>query len=188
MSTRIFQMVAFMLAAGAWSPASAQSHATDQGSWIVGGGAGLSNQSFSYSLDGDRLKFSSTYASLTPRVQYFVRPGLALGGGLNLAHMRTDDHSSTRYGAGPAISYYFTAPERRILPYVSANTSFSRARGEEGRETGYGAAAGLLYMLTGSVGLDGSVFAQSQRWTETNDLEGTNRVLGLALGFSAFVY
>src|SRR5829696_7734300 len=104
-----------LLSAGA-TTLSAQSHALDQGSVILDGSAGLSSAGVG---NGDRL----TTATLAPRVQYFARPGLAVGGRALLYYFSSDGESTTSVGAGPELSYYFGPGEQVLHPFVSANTS-----------------------------------------------------------------
>lgn len=185
---RTVLLLALASAVGSLNAVQAQEHATDRGSLIVGGGAGLSSHSYSNNVAGDRQEWSSTLIYFSPRVQYFVLPGLAVGGTVDLTHMRTPENSSTSAGLGPTISYFFGAPEQALVPYISAQTAWHRALGEDYGQVGYGGAAGMLYMLTRSVGLDGSVFYRIQEVTGGAPSGARHRALGLAVGFSAFAF
>ena len=141
----------------------AQGYATGRGSLIVGGTAGLTTfRDQEPSVRNYSLHFS-------PRFQYFVSPGLGLGASVGLFHMRQGEDSSSSWGLGPEISYFFGEGERTLLPYVSALGSFS------GGEVNLGGAAGAIYMLTSSVGLDTSLFYRHQ-------------ITGAAVGITAFVF
>lgn len=156
----------------------AQEHATDRGSYILGGSAGLS----SYKHVGSSR---SAFMHLTPRVQYFVQPGLALGGSLRLAHSRHNGGSSTSYGAGPQVSYYFGNGEEALRPYVSGSTTYSNSSGGGDGVMAYGGNVGVLYLFTRSVGLDASLFYSAQSFPGSSS--GSD-VMGLAMGFSAFAF
>lgn len=157
----------------------AQEHATDRGSFILGGSAGLSSQK----VGGNR----STYMHLTPNVLYFVRPGLALGGTLSLSHSRYDEQSRTAYGVGPQISYYFGGGEQELRPYVSARSIYSDASGGDYGALWYGGNVGVLYLFTRSVGLDASLFYNTISYRGSGPPGGSD-VMGIALGFSAFAF
>jgi hypothetical protein len=60
------------------SAVQAQSYATDRGSFILGGSTGLSSHRSVQQYDPQRHDYRFTYVYMAPRVQYFVRPGLAL--------------------------------------------------------------------------------------------------------------
>jgi hypothetical protein len=158
----------------------AQEHATDRGSYIFGGSAGLSSHKAGESS-------RSTYMHMSPSVQYFVQPGLAIGGTLSLAHARYDAASMTTYGAGPTVSYYLGDGSQSLRPYLSGRTIYAGVSGSSGHALTYGGKAGVLYLFTRSVGLDASLFydAWSQRgsgFTSRSD------AFGVALGFSAFAF
>ena len=171
MSIRVAAFV-LLLSAGVTS-ASAQSHALDQGSVILDGSAGISSVGVG---DGDRL----TTATVAPRVQYFVRPGLAVGGRALLYYFSSDGESTTSVGAGPELTYYFGPAEQVLHPFVSANTSVGRQGG--GTTYGYEVSAGLLRMISRTVGLNGRLYYQAFDSTSNYD------TFGLALGFSAFTF
>lgn len=158
----------------------AQEHATDRGSYILGGAAGFTSHRI-----GDTR---SSYLYLNPNVQYFVRPGFAIGGTASLSRSSYKDESITAYGAGPQVSYYPGSQDQELRPYVSARAVISdMSRADHGIAT-YGGNVGLLYLITRSVGLDASLF-----YNRTSDLGGRGPrggadVLGLAVGFSAFAF
>jgi hypothetical protein len=158
----------------------AQEHATDRGSSILGGSAGLSSQKAGM---GSR----STYMHLNPSVQYFVQPGLAVGGTLSLARSSYDGASSTIYGAGPQVSYYFSNGEQALRPYLSGRTIYSGVSGGGDGVLTYGGNVGVLYLFTRSVGLDASVFYNA--WSARGSGPSARAdAMGLAVGFSAFAF
>ena len=180
---RTFAVCAILASAAVARPVSAQEYATDRGSLILGGSAGVTRSSYSQVLEGSTRDSHSTYAYLSPVVEYFVSPGLAVGGTLNVIHHGGDGSSFTSYGAGPIVSYYFGRGEQTVHPYVSGQASLSSAG--SGASGLYGASAGALYMLSRSVGLDAGVFYRRQ---SVADSESHSSNLGLALGFSAFTF
>jgi outer membrane protein W len=157
----------------------AQEHATDRGSFIVGGSAGLTSQK-----NGDHRY---THMHLRPSVQYFVQPGLALGGTLNLWQSRIEGRTMTAYGAGPQASYYFGGAEQALRPYVSGQTTYSAVRGEDPGVLTTGANLGVVYLFTRNIGLDASLFYS--RMSSTGSVSSASMdSMGLAVGFSAFAF
>ena len=159
-------LVMLAISLGATEALHAQGHATGRGNLIVSGSAGLST------FDGGELSGRQTAVHLFPHLQYFVSPGLALGGSVSIFHARSGDTSSTSWGVGPHASYFFGRGEQTLIPYVSAQGFYN---GGSFAEWNYGAAAGAVYMLTSSVGLDASVFYRDP-------------VAGIAVGITAFVF
>ena len=177
---RPFRVLVLTLASSLFltSALPAQEHATDRGSYILGGSAGLSSQK---NVGAER----STHMYFAPSVQYFVQPGLAIGGTLNLAHFRFDNQSITSYGAGPLLSYYFGAGEQSLRPYLSGRTIYSYARADVYGFLTYGGNVGVLYLLTRSVGLDASLFYNAVSYRGSSN---RTDAFGLAVGFSAFAF
>jgi hypothetical protein len=171
------------MAAAAALPARAQTYPTDRGSLLLGGSASLSATVFTQEVDGARERDAVAGASLNPDVQYFVRPGLAVGGELGLA---TDFEGAGAVSVGPRVSYYFGRGERRVYPYVSGGVSHVRAFGGD-RLTALTARTGGVFMFSRQVGLNAGLVYTG---FSADDEPGTERVdaFALALGFTAFTF
>ena len=187
-----------VLAAVSLAPAlaQAQTHAVDQGSVLLDGDITFSSSGSSEA--DDRI----TVLSFSPGAQVFAAPGLALGGGLLLGHQSYSGSSTTTYGIGPSVSYYFGASsERAVYPFLSANALYLVSRSEyeyefdfeggssEDSQFGYGASGGVLVMLAKGVGVSGSLYYNVIDYGE--DFEGEDlkgNTFGFALGIAAFVF
>ncbi len=161
-----------LLAVSLWLPVVAfgQASPIDKGSLIVGGNANLSAPSNGF--NGDR----SFNLTVSPSVQYFVAPGLALGGGVTLGVL------GKRFagGIGPKVSYFFKGKEERALyPFVSASASYFRAFGSDSGVADV--SGGAVLMIAKNVGLTGEAFY-------TQDLSDEANNLGLRFGITAFVF
>jgi hypothetical protein len=124
-----------------------------------------------------------TVAQLQPDVQYFVLPGLALGGSAGLS---TDFDGATAFAIGPQVSYYFGRGERRAYPYLSAGVSYQGLSGDD-PALGQNAAVGGVFMVSRAVGLDAGVRYSGFGF----DQDGTRSRIdsfALALGFTAFAF
>lgn len=158
----------------------AQEHATDRGSYIFGGSAGLSSHKAGESN-------RSTYMHMSPSIQYFVQPGLAIGGTLSLAHARYDGGSISSYGAGPTVSYYFGDGAQTLRPFLSGRTIYAGVSGDSDHALTYGGKLGVLYLFTRSVGLDASLFYDA--WSRRGSgFTSRSDAFGIAIGFSAFAF
>lgn len=163
----------------------AQNSPVDQGSVLVGGDASLtSTAADSDAASDDR----TTQFVLNPTSQYFIIPGVAVGGDVLFGYASDGNASVTRYGIGPAATYFFgRGDERSIYPFLSGSVGVIRVRDNNldtsGTQTSYRGAGGVLFMLTRSVGITGELFVQR---TDGNQLQ-TN-TFGLAFGVSAFVF
>jgi hypothetical protein len=98
-----------------------------------------------------------------------------LGGDALIYYADTD---GTAVGVGPAISYYFGSGNQKLHPFLAASTSLTHSGSTDDIDLTFRGSAGLLRMLSRSLGLDGRVYYQTG-WGPT--------VLGLGFGLSAFL-
>ncbi len=164
--------------------ARAQTFALDRGSWLVGGTAGFNSQKSS------GADSRTTFIFLDPDAQYFVAPGLALGGSLRLARSGSGSSHVSWLGAGPAVTYYFGRAPRPLHPYVGGSALLLRAQatgGPANTGTQLGVQAGLLLMLARNVGLDTGIYYDRSR-NRANDYSSDMSVYGLQLGIAAFLF
>ena len=181
--------------------AQAQSYPVDRGSWIVGGSASFTSQGGG---DADR----TTSVMLNPSAQFFVLPGLAVGGTLSFFYTSDDLFTTTGLGIGSAVSYYFGRGERTVYPFVSASLSINdlsfKADGDQVGSnidvsttgTTFDISGGVALMVAKNVGLTGEIFYLQQNLRETDNqgietLFGTNLdidMFGLRFGIAAFVF
>jgi len=186
-TTRCLPLVAFVciLMSTPLITAHAQTYSVDQGSVLIGGRANVT----SVETDTDGASDSDRVNQLlvNPTGQYFVTPGLAVGGDVLFSYASSDGTNVTRYGIGPAVTYFFGRGERRYYPFVSGSFGVTHARDDtlnEGRtQTRYRGSGGVLVMLSRNVGITGELFYQRI----DNDQLQTN-AFGLAFGFSAFLF
>ncbi len=165
----------------------AQSHATDKGSIAVGGSASFSSNKAPGGSD------RTTVLDLRPSLQYFLAPGVALGGQLTLGRASSDNTTSTTIGIGPLVSYYFGRISTSVVPFVSAefsvaqNSFDSSIGGEDITSTGIMGAAGLLLLLSNSVGVNAQLYYRHLNLSnDIADVDGNS--YGLAFGIAAFVF
>ncbi|HET6232378.1 MAG TPA: outer membrane beta-barrel protein [Longimicrobiaceae bacterium] len=184
--TRAVMLAAAALAALPMS-SRAQAYAVDRGSYILQGSAGWSSSRFTTEIAGATVHQRSTDVVLTPAVQYFVRPGLALGGQVNVLHSASGGNSSTAYGIGPKATYYFGRGERTYYPYISAGATYVRETFSHANAVGGDGSAGAVFMLTRSVALDGSLY---YRHLQNNGDDVKQRInnFGLGIGVTAFAF
>ncbi|HEX7118849.1 MAG TPA: outer membrane beta-barrel protein [Longimicrobiales bacterium] len=184
------------LAAALPATAPAQTHALDRGSFRVGGTASFT--SAGGEVDGDPVD-RETQLTLAPSVQYFLLPGLAVGGNLSLSRRGFgDDDAVTSYGIGPAVTYYFgadDAADQDWFPYIDAGIRYVDVQvddailgSEEPSVMGYNAAAGILFLLSPAVGMTGELFYDRSDLENNIGTDTRADTFGLAFGISAFVF
>lgn len=177
------------------SLAQAQSYAVDKGSVLIGGDVNITGSGL-FGPDAARI----WQVQFNPNAQYFVAPGLAVGGNLRLNYVSNSEYyRSSSYGVGPTVSYYFGQSERKLYPYMSAGIGLIRLTtrsvasiGGDSMETksttlGADMSGGLLFMLTRGVGLSGELFYNAQNFSGKIDGVDQN-TFGFRIGISAFVF
>lgn len=165
----------------------AQQHALDRGSVQLAGSAGFTSSE----VEGDDERTSTLF--LSPRVRYFFLSGLAIGADVSATRTSRGDLSSSAYGIGPAVTYYFGAAATRVHPYVSANALFMRTNVDSpfidrsaDRRT-FSVAGGVLAMLSPAVGITTELFYRiEEAGNETLSRDGN--AFGVQLGVAAFVF
>jgi len=168
-----------------FNTAHGQTHAVDRGSVLIGGR--VSFTSVATENDGASERNRLNQLVVNPSGQYFITPGLAVGGDVLYSYASNDGSTVTQYGIGPAVTYFFGREERSYYPFVSGSvgvTRFNRGGLDEGRtQTRYRGSGGILVMLNQRVGVTGELFYQR---TDNEQLQ-TN-AFGLAFGISAFLF
>lgn len=174
----------------------AQGYATDRGSFLIGGTASLSSSGNDFE-DG-----RTTALLISPSAQYFVIPGLAIGGTVGWAYASFDESSVSSLSVGPRLSYFFGTSAQNIYPFVSASVGYLRSSFDSdavdrtSTGTQFDVSAGAALMIAKNVGLTGELFYT--KWSEETDngtillgdiitALGTDS-FGLRFGVSAFVF
>ena len=119
--------------------------------------------------------------NLDPSIHYFVARGLSVGGDLTIRRFRQGDTSSSSYGVGPGVMYFFGGSERPVYPYLSGTVRYYRSG--DTNTIGYRAAGGALVMLADAVGLNGSLYFE-----QLDDDVSSRDAFGLAFGIAAFLF
>ena len=168
----------------------AQSNALDRGHFAVAGGASLTSGA-NKGEDGRH-----TAVSLSPSLLYFVHSGIALGGSALFAHTGGHGSSSWSYTVGPQAVVYFGEESASVRPFVRADVGIGRLGSKStGTPLGtltqrvtmsrVGAGAGMLDLLTPSVGIYGEFFYRRDSYS--GDADSWNDQFGVAFGFSIFL-
>lgn len=188
-------LLASMISAFAIMPdlAQAQGYATDKGSISLGGTAGFSSSKTDV---GGTSSPRITVLSIAPRALFFVAPGLAVGGEASFGRVSSEGDATTQYGLGPAINYYFAHEDRAWYPFVGASARFSHVSGDGQLGSDFRdlrASAGLLFLLSRSVGVNSEFFVSRMHTTfespvTLEELDSNTTSFGLAIGIAAFIF
>ena len=194
--------VAAQVVAGSFVSASAnaqQSSPIGQGSWIIGGSAGLSSN---HDESSDQ---TATSVRLSPTGLVFVRPRLAIGGALSLGYSSSSNASFKTYGLGPSIRYYFGDMAGQLFPFVNASVmpvwQKSSVKSVSGlpispsdatnRIIAYDGSVGLTRLVATHVGLTGEAYYARLSSKIDAGSSTTNRNsydVGLRFGITVFVH
>jgi len=177
-----------LLCAGA-ARAQQPAHALDRGSMQLSGAASFTSQADEN--DDER----TTVISLNPRARWFLAPGLAVGADVLLGRQSRGEASSTTYGIGPAVTYYFGAGSGRasMHPYITGSVDWSRIRFESGpgeseaTSTSFSGGAGLIFFVSDAVGITSELFYRKLS-VDNGTSERTGDTYGLQLGVAAFIF
>ena len=173
--------------------ASAQSYAMDRGVWTVGGSASLTHYA-------SGLGNGTTSISLFPSVGYFFLPGFLVAATLQYAHSSGSEFAptSTAFGAGPRLAYYFGSGSARIHPYLAAAAFIGSERQRiQGSTSSVGVwswrgAGGIALLLARNVAVTGEAFYGQTRSDVPDAATGrissrASASFGLSFGLSLFL-
>ena len=169
--------------------ATAQAYAVDRGSVVLGGTVSWSSSGGDLyeNVDGDRY----TSLLLSPRVLYFVAPGLGIGGDLYVESASQGDEDVTTIAVGPAIAYFFGSPESTAYPFVGGFVGYgtTSTSGIDGSGLAFGATVGVAFMLSDAVAVTagGSYGVVNMNIDQLDESFGGNTI-GLELGVEAFLF
>ena len=195
------RVIAFLVL-GLVATAGAQKYPTDKGSMMLGGSAYYVLESGKMHENEDGDKYSSF--SLSPHVDYFIAPGLAVGGSIDIGRWSQGDNSGSWLGLGPEVYYFIGGNVKpnpikgKPLPFVTACYSFEnttskyKSDGEttesKNKYTDLSLGAGLMIMLSNAVALDARLtyWMQTAQYGDEEKLKGNE--IEISFGFSAFTY
>lgn len=187
MKKSIFTIVAIMLTATAFA------QFTKQGTFLIGGSSkGLSflaekskfgNGDFQ---DGDKV----TSFSISPQVGYFIINNLSVGAGVDFA-TRTEKFDDLKFTSSslfflPFVRYYFDKF------YAEGEYGFGRSKFDSEGEvintgTTWNIGLGYALLLNDAISLEPKIGYGSTTF-KNNDFDTANKVSGLSLNLSLFVY
>ena len=168
----------------------AQSYAMDRGVWTAGGSASLTHYAFG-------LGNGATSISLFPSVGYFFLPGFVVAATLQYAHSSGGDYSSTStvFGAGPRLAYYFGSGSAKLHPYLAVAAFIGSERQRiQGSTSSVGVwswrgAGGIALLLARNVAVTGEAFfGQLHRDVPALVPAQNTDTFGLSFGLSLFLY
>jgi len=185
---RLFTSIFVLLLVLAFS---AQASKLGEGRKIVGGS--LSFQSASgdrYEINGD----GQTMFSLSPSAAIFLgAPGLAVGAELNFSTWSQGDNSTSSWGIGPMVQYYFGAEEDKdMYPFVGASFLYSSMTRDFGNETTdtetvIHLTGGVLYFLNNNVGINANLFYDMHSYEPDGGSSIDGSIFGVGAGFSILI-
>lgn len=145
--------------------------AVNQGAWMVGGSAGFSSQKFK---DADE---STTIINLSPNLGYFIADDLAIGLGVDLTSVSFDGESSTDFGLGPFVRFYFADA---IFAQAGVNLGLG-----DNEFTEFQVGVGYSWFVGNDVAIEPILFYNSH--SVDGDF-GDYSVFGLGIGVQAFAH
>lgn len=189
-------IVMVVLLVSMFGMAQAQNSPIDKGSKIIGGGFSV--------MSTDRGPYKIMEMLINPSIGVFSRKGLLLGASLLFNRYSEDNYSSTTYGLGPDIRYYFDPNKNRseikgsYYPYLKISGIYSKTMPRNdyfGYENidyynfEWAGGGGIQLMFSDAVG--GYVELNLGSYNYKVDSDGswrTYRKTSLIAGFSFFLY
>ncbi len=170
----------FLLALLVPSAMLAQSYALTPGSWRVGGSASVTGFR---DVGNDRRFFTIDFS---PRIGYFVFKGLSFDANLRFARTSSQGQTSSLWGVGPGLTYYFGQQDWRVYPFASGRTLFTF--GEFTDRYAWLGGVGVVILLNAHVGILAELFYQFDDVNRNTGQGNESETYGLRFGVAAFAY
>ena len=173
----------------------AQDFPTNTGSFLLSG-------SFMFSsAGGDLYEYGNERMMLMqfdPSFNYFVFPGLALGGKFMFEKASQGDYGTTTWGIGPQLLFFIGGTQPKdsfrgtIYPFIGASFIYVRSTYAVGdfsiSGTMINLGGGLNFMLSNSVGLIMETNYEIDNMTPEGGESVSGNKFNIGLGFVAFLY
>jgi len=196
-----FGLIASAILMGILFPitASAQDLPIDLGSIYLGGGWSIDMSGgdlYNDSEDNSQKSFT-----INPFVSYFAISGFRIGGELELTNWSQGDRSSSVFGIGPHVMYYFniggaTEAKGATFPYLGAKFLYESYKTDIGTNsytnkwTKFGFVGGAIHMLSDAVGVFSEAAFNIHSYKPDGSDESTSgyTISFFIIGFSYFIY
>jgi len=177
----------------------------------VGKGSVIISGNFSFSSAGGELNENSDGDRLTtiefdPAANFFVSPGLAVGGKLLFSRSSQGDENSTTWGIGPEINYFFHNSEEiseaagETYPFIQAGfyysssvynvSSFSGIMNISQIVTKIRFGVGVAHMISNAVAITclAAYDIDNEKIKDHEELPGSGNQYGIYAGLLIFLY
>ncbi|MBL0740271.1 outer membrane beta-barrel protein [Chryseolinea lacunae] len=184
------------------------SHAqTSKGGFLLGGSFGFSSTKNSnvYSASPIVSEAKVLRLSASPNISYFVVDNLALGLTLPYSYdhytFSNSKSKTSEYGVGPVVRYYIPFGKWALFPQISYTLGRSVTTGtytvtspptteykNTGKFTNFHGGVGLAYFLNPSIGIEGILFYEKDKYTydnlEPSGINSTNEIKNSSIKFN----
>ena len=160
------------------------SYPMDKGAFKLGGGISLRNSNWD-DPDGGEHSFS-----FYPTAQYFIIPGLAVGGGLNFFYYFSRGNTNNNFRLGPTVSYYFGDEENKFLPFISTSYLFSTRLNRNFNTISHTSnfSLGGAYMIVRNIAIEGKLDLQLFKIRFGSGDVQNIKTLELSFGVDLFIF
>jgi hypothetical protein len=195
----LFVVFVFILSVFTFNTLYSQSYPIDKGSKLISG-------SFAFTSAGGDLYANSddervTTIMLNGSFGYFVSKGFNIGGKLLFNRQSQGDNSTTTWGVGPSVSYFFGDENSKVYPFIGGTFLYNKTTLKSKYNYGYyeveeeydysgttlAFGGGVCYMLSSAVGL----FTEINYQIDNVDFEGhsfSGNKVNFMIGINAFLY
>lgn len=140
LSKSLLAMIAFLCIIEAVS-----AQTVGKGAWMIGGSAGFNIRKVK-DVDGTTSKIT-----VDPNLGYFIADDLAIGLELDFRSTSSGGNSTSTFGLGPFVRYYFTDPI-----FVQANVALDLSDG--GGDPVFGAEIGYSWFLNNGLAIEPALY------------------------------
>jgi hypothetical protein len=154
----------------------------DQGSIQLSGSASITSQGYEDSDD------DLTTVQLNTVAGYFIIPNLLAGANLAFVHQSLGDESSTLFGIGPKVAYYFGDVDSQIYPYLTGSFLYF-SLSDIYSETAFFIGGGAVFMAAEHIGFTAEAGYQFENYSPDGGGDSiSGHTFGISFGIAAFLF
>ncbi len=172
--------ILFLLLSGA--ALAQKQYPVDKGSIQLSGSASFTSQGYETS-DNDL-----TTVQLNTVAGYFIIPNLLAGANLAFIHQSIGDESSTLFGIGPKVAYYFGEADSQIYPYLTGSFLYF-SLSDAYTETAFFIGGGAVFMAAEHIGFTAEAGYQFESYSPKGGGDSVSgHTFGISFGLAAFLF
>ncbi len=159
-----------------------------KGNWMVGGSGNISSYETKYYNNNVEVVNTGLGINISPNIGFFFFDNFVAGLDLNFGYTNPKNYnSSSGFGVGPFVRYYFLKQESRVnlLAHLEYTYGANKTKGDNNKShsNSYGIKVGPVIYFNSSVGIEMTLDYNSSKLIPENSTNSSYKNLQIGIGF-----